>query len=154
MYWRKLKKRLCCPIWRTEEGIMANSATALKSPRFLVSLWNCCYVGGGDPNRPIFMKWWIFPKRSSSFRNGSCKHKQYEVFAGRGKLRFLYSTLNLKRMLLADLSLSPELSKLKKNPCRESIIIFGNQKKVWKYGIECSTSYINWIENPNIVVSY
>ena len=80
VYWGKFKKRLCCPIWRTEKGIMANSATALESPRFLVSLWNCCYVSGGDPNRPIFMIWWIFPKRSSSFRNGSCKHKQREVF--------------------------------------------------------------------------
>ena len=112
------------------------------SPRFLVSLWNCCYVSG-DPNRPIFMKWWIFPKRSSSFRNGSCKHKQREVFAGRGKLRFLY-TLNLKRMLLTDLSLSPELSKLKKNPCRESIIIFGNQKKVWKWNRMYFLYKLNW----------
>ena len=88
------------------------------------------------------MKWWIFPKRSSSFRNGSCKHKQREVFARRGKLRFL--SLNLKRMLLTDLSLSPELSKLKKNPCRESIIIFGNQKKVWKWNRMYFLYKLNW----------
>ena len=122
VYWRKFKKRLCC------------------SPRFLVSLWNCCYVGG-DPNRPIFMKWWIFPKRSSSFRNGSCKHKQ------RGVLRRAENYGSYSQKDATDWPFSPTIlsSKLKKNPCRESIIIFGNQKKVWKWNRMFFFLYkLNW----------